>query len=118
MNATAIISATAPAVDPVYALRDELARVYNPTTAHERMLVTVMAQALQRLHHAYELERRVFAETGPLELFSSNLEAFKTIARHVAECERAWRRALAAIAPSSATPRQTGRASSKLVQLS
>jgi hypothetical protein len=99
------MSATAPqrvvnpehSVDPVYTTRDDLASSFNPANAHERMLVTAAAQAWQRLQRAYDLERRLLETTDLLDLFTSNPEGFKSIARHIAECERIWRRALEAL---------------------
>ncbi len=94
MNATAQATAEPPSLDPVYGIRDDIARTHNPATPYERMLLTAAAQAWQRYQQALELEKRLFAKTDPLELFSTNLAAFKTIARHVAACESAFRRAM------------------------
>ncbi len=93
MNASAR-ACEEPGLDPVYTLRDDLARSFNPANAHERMLVTAIAQAWHSLQDAYHLKRRIFEKTDPLELFSSDLERFKSINRHVTECERIWRRAM------------------------
>ncbi len=57
------------------------------------MLLTAAAQAWQRFQQALELEKRLFAKTDPLELFSTNLAAFKSITRHVSVCDSAFRRA-------------------------
>jgi hypothetical protein len=94
VNASVTARTESGAVDPVYLLRDDLACTYNPANAHERMLVTAIAQAWQSLQQAHELKRRVFEKTDPLELFSSDLDRFKTIHRLVADCERMWRRAM------------------------
>ncbi len=85
-----------PGVDPVYLTRDDLARSLNPINDLERMLVTAAAQAWHALQNARELEAQVFAQTRPLDLFSTRLEHFKTITRHVANADRAWRQAMAA----------------------
>ncbi len=94
MNPSAQATAEPPPLDPVYTTRDDIARTHNPATPYERMLLTAAAQAWQRYQQALDLEKRLFAKTDPLDLFSTNLEAFKAITRHVATCEGAWRRAM------------------------
>ncbi len=79
MNTSARATAEPPPLDPVYTTRDDIARTHNPATPYERMLLTAAAQAWQRYQQALDLEKRLFAKTDPLELFSSNLEAFKAI---------------------------------------
>jgi hypothetical protein len=79
----------------LYRLRDDLSRSYNPANAHERMLVTAIAQAWQRLQRAYDAEERFFAKRDMLEIIGSNVDEFKTITRYVSECERARRHAVA-----------------------
>jgi hypothetical protein len=95
MNASVrAAAAPTPQVDPVYTLRDDLAHAHQPVNAHERMLITAIAQAWQRLQRAYDMERRVHEKTDPLDLFNNDLDRFKALARHIAECERIWRRAV------------------------
>ncbi len=94
MNASARAAVNHAPNDTVYTLRDDLARAHSPANAHERMLITAIAQAWIRLQAAYDLERRLFEKTDPLELLSNDLERFKVIARHISECERIWRRAV------------------------
>ena len=81
-------------LDPVYPLRDDLAGHFKPTNAFERLLLGVAAQALLRYQDAQKLERRLFEKVDPLELLANNPGTFKIITRHVADCERAWRKAL------------------------
>jgi hypothetical protein len=81
-------------LDPVYGLRDDLAEHFKPVSAFERLLLGVAAQALQRYQEAQKLERRLFEKVDPLELLTNQPDTFKTITRHVADCERAWRKAL------------------------
>lgn len=99
MSATALqrVDQAEPAIDPVYISRDDLAQSFNPANGHERMLVTAAAQAWQRLQRAYDMERRLLETTDLLDLFKSDPDAFKSMARHIAECERIWRRALEAL---------------------
>jgi hypothetical protein len=73
-------------LDPVYILRDEIAQIYNPANAYERMLVTAVAQASVRVRRAQELERRLLELADRPELSSS--KALKAIARMLADCER------------------------------
>ena len=79
--------------DSFYTTRDDIARSFNPVTPHERMLVTAIAQAWERLQRAYDLERRAFEQTDPLEL-NNDLDKFKAITRFITDCERIYRRAL------------------------
>ena len=81
-------------LDPVYGLRDELAEHFKPISAFDRLLLSAAAQALLRYQDAQKLERRLFEKVDPLELLINNPDTFKTITRHVADCERAWRKAL------------------------
>jgi hypothetical protein len=99
MNATAQQRAAAvePAIDPVYTTRDDLAQAFKPANAYERMLLTNAAQAQQRLLRAYELERRLLEKHDILDLFTEKPEIFKTMARHIAECDRIFRRAIEAL---------------------
>ncbi len=94
MNATAQANAETPLLDPVYGIRDDIARTHSPVTPYERMLLTAAAQAWQRFQQALDLEKRLFAKTDPLDLFSTNLAAFKSITRHVSVCDSAFRRAM------------------------
>jgi hypothetical protein len=92
---TSIKSAGEPSMlDPVYGYRDDLAEHYKPVTAYDRLLLGVAAQALKRFHDAQTLERRLFEKVDPLELLTNSPDTFKTVTRHVAECERAWRKSL------------------------
>src|SRR5437660_770238 len=75
-------------------LRDELTRTYNPENAHERMLVTQIAQSWMRLERAHDLERRCFEGRDMAELVRTALDQFKAITRYVTDCERAWRHAV------------------------
>ena len=81
-------------VDSIYTTRDDLARSFNPVTPHERMLVTAIAQAWERLQRAYDLERRAFEQTDPLELINNDLDKFKAITRFITDSERIYRRAV------------------------
>ncbi len=81
-------------LDPVYGYRDDLAEHYKPASAYERLLLGVAAQALKRFHDAQTLERRLFEKVDPLELLTNSPDTFKTVTRHVADCERAWRKSL------------------------
>ncbi len=92
---TSIKSAGEPSMlDPVYGYRDDLAEHYKPASAYERLLLGVAAQALKRFHDAQTLERRLFEKVDPLELLTNSPDTFKTVTRHVADCERAWRKSL------------------------
>jgi hypothetical protein len=62
-----IADASAERLDSIYTTRDDIARSFNPVTQHERMLVTAVAQAWERLQRAYELERRTFEPADPTE---------------------------------------------------
>ncbi len=95
MNALAKSNTGLPEADPIYAVRDDIARTYNPVDALERMLVNAAAQAWCRLQQASEIENRIFEKTSPMELFASNAEAFRTLTHFVADAARAWRRAMA-----------------------
>jgi hypothetical protein len=99
MNVTAPQRAAKPdpGIDPVYLTRDDLARTFNPVTPYERMLLLNAAQAWHRLQKARELDRRFFETTDPLEVFTKNADAFKTLTRYVTDCERSWRHAIEAI---------------------
>ncbi len=79
MNASTQATPEPPSLDPVYTTRDDIARTHNPATPYERMLLTAAAQAWQRYQQALDLEKRLVAKTDPLDLFSSNLDAFKAI---------------------------------------
>ena len=80
--------------DSIYTTRDDLARSFNPVTPHERMLVSAIAQAWERLQRAYDLERRAFDQTDPLEVINNDLDKFKAITRFVTDSERLYRRAI------------------------
>ena len=94
MNQSTQPAAEPSMLDPVYGLRDDLAGHFKPINAFERLLLGVAAQALLRYQDAQKLERRLFEKVDPLELLTNNPDTFKTITRHVADCERAWRKAL------------------------
>ena len=94
MNSSTQTAGEPSILDPVYGLRDDLAEHFKPTSGYERLLVGAAAQALQRYQDAQKLERRLFEKVDPLELLTNNPDTFKTITRHVADCERAWRKAL------------------------
>jgi hypothetical protein len=81
-------------LDPVYGYRDDLAEHFKPVSAYERLLLGVAAQALKRFNDAQSLERRLFEKVDPLELLTNSPDTFKTVTRHVADCERAWRKSL------------------------
>jgi hypothetical protein len=95
MNASTQAALEPKPLDPVFGLRDDLAQTLTPANAYERMLLTAVAQAWFRFQQAQQIERRVFEKTDPLELVSNNLETFKAVTRHVSNCERAWRQAIA-----------------------
>lgn len=80
--------------DSIYTTRDDLARSFNPVTPHERMLVSAIAQAWERLQRAFDLEHRAFDQTDPLELINNDLDKFKAITRFVTDSERLYRRAI------------------------
>ena len=94
MNQTTQSAGEPSKLDPVYGLRDDLAGHFKPINAFERLLLGVAAQALLRYQDAQKLERRLFEKVDPLELLTNNPDTFKTITRHVADGERAWRKAL------------------------
>lgn len=85
-----------PASDPLelYRFRDELAHTHNPANAHERMLVTHIAQAWLRLQLARDTERRYFEGRDMVEIISTKLNEFKAVTRFVADSERSWRQAV------------------------
>ena len=89
-----IADTQAERLDSIYTTRDDIARSFNPVTPHERMLVTAIAQAWERLQRAYDLERRAFEQTDPLELINNDLDKFKAITRFVTDCERIYRHAI------------------------
>ena len=91
MPAAAKTAESAPDQLEVYQLRDDLAHSYNPANAHERMLVTQIAQAWIRLQRAYDAERRYFEGRDSMEIIATKLDEFKAITRYVTDCERAWR---------------------------
>ena len=92
---TSTKSAGEPSVlDPVYGYRDDLAEHFKPAGGYERLLLSVAAQALKRFNDAQSLERRLFEKVDPLELLTNSPDTFKTVTRHVADCERAWRKSL------------------------
>ena len=95
-----------PVLDPVSGLREDLAQHYKPGTAYERLVVGVAADALYRFQEAQKLERRLFQRVDALELLTNSPDTFKTITRHVADCERAWRKALEEIRRAMRKPQQ------------
>jgi hypothetical protein len=78
-------------VDDLYLLRDDLARSYGPANAHERMIVTNIAECWLRLARARDAERRFFEGRDLLAILDSDLAKYKIITKYVTECERAWR---------------------------
>jgi hypothetical protein len=78
-------------VDDLYLLCDDLARSYGPANAHERMLVTNIAESWLRLARARDAERRFFEGRDVLAIIDAELQKFKIITQYVNECERAWR---------------------------
>jgi hypothetical protein len=76
------------------ALLEDLARSYTPANAHERMLVTNLAECWDRVERARNAERRFFDGRDVLEAANADLQRYKIITRYVAECERAWRHAI------------------------
>lgn len=78
----------------LYELRDDLAHSYNPTNAHERMLVTQIALAWQRLVKSYDREEQFFGGRPMDEVMKADFEKFKAMKAYMSECERAWRRAV------------------------
>ncbi len=93
-------------LDPVSGLREDLAQHYKPTTGYERLVVGAAAEALHRFQEAQKLERRLFQKVDALELLTNSPDTFKTITRHVADCERAWRKALEEIRRAMRKPQQ------------
>lgn len=82
------------APDPVFLLRDDLAAHFKPVNAFERILLGAAAQAWLRYQQAQDIERRLFEKNDPLDLITKQPKLFNTVTRHVAGCERAWRRSL------------------------
>ena len=93
-------------LDPVSGLREDLAQHYKPATGYERLVVGAAAEALHRFQEAQKLERRLFQKIDALELLTNSPDTFKTITRHVADCERAWRKALEEIRRAMRKPQQ------------
>jgi hypothetical protein len=93
MSAATTTAPSSPDRIELFELRDELAQTYNPVNAHERMLVTAIAQSWIRLERARELERRYFEGQDMLEVIRTKLAEFKAVTRFVTDCERAWRHA-------------------------
>ena len=95
MNASTQTAPEPASLDPVFGLRDDLAQSLPPANAYERMLLTAIAQAWTRYQQSLEIERRLFEKTSPLDLIANSLDTFKAVTRHVTDCERAWRHAIA-----------------------
>ncbi len=108
MNAPVKVNPEQRPVDPVYALRDDLARTHAPANAFERMLLSAAAQAWTRLQQARDLERRITEKIDPLEMFAAQRDALKAVASHVVCCERAWRQALNQLEKTQRTRKSGG----------
>ena len=91
---------SAPDQLDLYRLRDDLAQSHCPANAHERMLVTEIAQSWIRLERARDVERRYFEGQDMLEIIRTKLEEFRAVTRYVTDCERAWRHAVVALQKS------------------
>jgi hypothetical protein len=76
---------------------EELAQVYDPQDAHERMLVSQIAQSRERLERAYELERAYCRGRDLSEIVRTKVEEFKIVMRYLTDSERAWRHAVLAL---------------------
>jgi hypothetical protein len=100
MSSAATTAPEAPGELDLYHLRDSLAQTYHPANAHERMLVTGIAQAWIRLERARELEQRYFEGQDMLAIIRARLAEFKAITRYATDCERAWRHAILALEKS------------------
>jgi hypothetical protein len=94
MSTAATHAQSAPDRLDLYLYRDELAQSYNPANAHERMFVTEIAQAWKRLQKAYDREEQFYAGRPMNVVMAQDAENFKLVMRYLAECERAWRRAV------------------------
>jgi hypothetical protein len=73
---------------------EELAQAYDPQNAHERMLVSQIAQSRERLERAYELERTYCRDRDLAEIVRTKLDEFKVVMRYLTDSERAWRHAV------------------------
>lgn len=86
-----------PAAEPknleFYRTRDDIVRAYAPQTDEERLLVLQIARAWYRLQKFYDLEAD-YLERGLTDLFTNDIERYRTLCRTVAEAERAWRHAV------------------------
>lgn len=82
-----------PAKLDVTAVRDDLARAYNPVGALELMLITQMSQTWVRLQTAYDVDRRYRDGRDMLEVITSKPAEFKAVQSYVRDCERAWNHA-------------------------
>jgi hypothetical protein len=90
-SATTSVPSKPYGVDDLYLLRDDLARSYGPANAHERMLVTNVAESWLRLARGRDAERRFFEGRDLLAILDSDLAKYKIITKYVTDCERAWR---------------------------
>ena len=90
-SATTSTQSNTYGVDDLYRLRDDLARSYGPANAHERMLVTNVAESWMRLARARDAERRFFDGRDLLAILDSDLAKYKILTKYVTDCERAWR---------------------------
>lgn len=73
---------------------EELAQTYDPQNAHERMLVSQIAQSRERLERAYDLERAYCQSRDLTDVIRTKPEEFKLVMRYVTDSERAWRHAV------------------------
>ena len=86
------LAAAEPRSLEFYRTRDDIMRAYAPQTDEERLLALQIARAWYRLQKFYDLEA-TYLEQGLTDLFSNDIEKYKTLCRTVAEAERAWRHA-------------------------
>lgn len=93
--------------------REDLFAIYSPANAVERMLVTQIDQARQRLDRAHDLEQRYFASRDMLEVLTTKLAEFKAVTRFVSDCDRAWRHAMQALEKAQRQRRRETTASAK-----
>lgn len=93
MSSATAIAKPAPALD-VDRLCADFTESYLPANAHERMLVTNLAECWIRVQRARDAERRFFEGRDLLELIDANQEKYKLITRYVTDCERGWRHAV------------------------
>lgn len=97
MSTATTTAATTPDTLDLYRYRDDIAQTYNPATAHERMLVTLIAQCWLRLQRACEYEQRYLQNRDVFEVITTKLHEFKAVTRYVTDCDRSLRHATLAL---------------------